>query len=68
MIIMDPTDKFNRLLSDSGMSLVEFSEFFNIPYKTLIKWKNGHRDCSSYLLDLMEYKLRNEGRITTDTE
>ena len=56
---------FNELFKESGMSLKEFCDFFEIPYKTAVKWKNGERKCSDYLLKLMEYKLKNENLLKT---
>lgn len=57
---------FITLFEQTGMSLVQFSKYFGIPYKTAIKWKNGERECSKYLLNLMEYQLVNEGYIQND--
>lgn len=52
-----------ELREAAGMSRVEFSEYFNIPYRTLQSWELSDRKCPEYVLQLMEYKLRNEGRI-----
>ena len=51
---------FKELKEASGMNIKQFSEYFNIPYKTVQKWNSGERSCSDYLLDLMHYKLKNE--------
>ena len=47
----------------SGMSRVEFAEYFGIPYRTVQKWELGERECTPYLLGLMRYKLEKEGII-----
>lgn len=51
---------FKELLDKSGMNLKAFSEFFNIPYRTLQGWKASERKCPEYLLELMQYKLEKE--------
>ena len=48
----------------SGMTQKAFSEFFGIPKRTIENWEGGKRECPEYLLDLIEYKLKNEGIIT----
>ena len=53
--------KFKELIESSGMNLKEFSEYFEIPYRTVQNWKLGKRECPEYLLKLMKYKLEKEG-------
>lgn len=55
-----------ELREQSGMSLTQFSAFFEIPYRTLQHWEHGTRKCPEYLLKLMEYKLKHEGVIRAD--
>ena len=55
--------ELKELRSRSGMSRSQFCEYFNIPYRTVQDWELGNRKCPEYLLKLMEYKLKNEGRI-----
>jgi DNA-binding transcriptional regulator YiaG len=50
----------NELRATSGMSRKQFAEFFGFPYRTLQNWELGLRECPDYLLDLIEYKLKNE--------
>lgn len=52
-----------ELREAAGMTRVEFSEYFDIPYRTLQSWELEERKCPLYVLLLMEYKLRHEGRI-----
>lgn len=53
----------NELRKAAGMTQTEFANYFGIPYRTVQKWDLGTRQCTDYLLRLMEYKLRNEGII-----
>ena len=50
------------------MKMTCFSLYFGIPYRTIQNWEEGRRQCPSYLLKLMEYKLRKEALIKEDTE
>lgn len=47
----------------SGMTQTAFADYFGIPYRTVQDWNAGKRQCPEYLLDLMAYKLKNEGII-----
>lgn len=47
----------------AGMTQKQFSEFFNIPMRTLQGWELGERKCPEYLLNLIEYKLKNESKL-----
>ena len=39
----------------------EFSEYLEIPYRTLQNWETGVRKCPDYLVKLIAYKLEKEG-------
>lgn len=52
-----------ELRIQSGMNIKQFSEYFGIPYRTIQNWEGGQRSCPEYLLDLIEYKLKNEKLI-----
>jgi DNA-binding transcriptional regulator YiaG len=47
----------------SGMTQTAFADYFGVPYRTVQDWNAGKRKCPEYLLDLMAYKLKNEGII-----
>lgn len=47
----------------TGMTQKQFSEYFGIPHRTIQNWEGQERECPKYLLDLIEYKLRNEKKI-----
>lgn len=51
---------FKDLRIASGMSRPQFADYFNIPYRTVQNWELGLRDCPSYILELMLYKLIKE--------
>lgn len=49
------------------MTRKKFADYFDIPYRTIEDWENGKRELrQKYLLDLMIYKLINEGLINKD--
>lgn len=54
---------FKELRKLSGMTQKAFSEYFGIPKRTVEDWERGASNCADYLLDLMRYKLENEGFI-----
>lgn len=47
----------------TGFTQKKFSEYFEIPQRTLEKWEAGRSEPTDYLVKLMEYKLRNEGLL-----
>jgi len=52
-----------ELREAAGMSRKEFAEYFGVSLRAVESWKGGQRKCPKYLLDLMHYKLKNEGMI-----
>lgn len=61
-------ETFKDLREASGMTRLQFSEYFGIPYRTIQDWELGNRRCLPYLMGLMEYKLKHEGMIRADME
>lgn len=51
-----------------GMTQQAFSEYFEIPKRTIENWEGGQRSCPPYLEKLIEYKLRNEHLLTKPAE
>lgn len=47
----------------SGLSQQKFADYFGIPKRTIENWEAGVNQCAEYLVELMEYKLKNEGMI-----
>lgn len=54
---------FKELRKHSGMKLNQFASYFEIPYGTVQHWEYGKRECPSYLLKLMQYKLEKENIV-----
>ena len=54
---------FKELRKQSGMTQKAYSEYFGIPRRTIEDWETEKRQCSRYLLDLMQYKLEKENII-----
>lgn len=54
---------FKELRQATGMNIKQYSEYFNIPYRTVQNWDNEIRKCPDYLQELMEYKLRKENIV-----
>ena len=52
----------------SGMTRVQFADYFDIPYRTIQDWELGNRKCNDYIIALLEYKLRNEGLMQDDAD
>ena len=55
---------FKELRQISGMTQKEFSEYFGMSKRAVESWEGGTRNCPEYLLELMEYKLTKEGKIS----
>lgn len=47
----------------TGMTQKAFAEYFGMSKRAIENWEYGKRECPSYLLELMAYKLRKEGII-----
>lgn len=60
------TIKELRILS--GMTQKAFSEYLNIPKRSIEDWENERRKAPEYLIELIEYKLRAEGIIPKKEE
>lgn len=54
------------LRMETGMSRTDFAKYFNIPYRTLENWERKDNKCPTYLYDLIEYKIINEGLCFKD--
>ena len=52
-----------ELRTASGMTQQQFSEYFNIPKRTIENWEGGKNKCPEYLLELIRYKLEKENLI-----
>ena len=68
MINETPQEKERRELlieirKGTGMTKKAFSQYFEIPYRTMQDWESGARHMPEYVLRLIEYKVRMEGLI-----
>jgi DNA-binding transcriptional regulator YiaG len=58
-----PMPTIQELREQSHMTRKQFCEYFSIPYRTLQDWELENRSCPSYVVDLIEYKLKKEGYL-----
>ena len=56
-------EKVKELRTVAKMTQQQFSDFTEVPLRTIQHWEAGDREVSKYLLHLIEYKLKNEGMI-----
>ncbi len=63
---MDNRDKLKMMRKETGMSQAKFCEYFGIPRRTLEEWERGTRKPADYLVRLIAYKLKVEGKIAKD--
>lgn len=58
------------VIAATGMTQKAFAEYLNIPQRTVESWtshsEKNARSCPQYVVDLIEYKLKNEGKIKPD--
>lgn len=52
-----------ELRTAAGMTQKDFSEYFGIPKRTIENWEGSKSEPPEYLVKLIEYKLRAEGKI-----
>lgn len=48
------------------MTQQAFAEYFEIPKRNIENWESGARKAPEYLVKLIEYKLKKEGKIAAD--
>ena len=63
---MDKAKKVRELRELTGMNRRQFSEFFEIPYRTVSEWERDGRHAPDYVLRLLEYYIRVE-KITKES-
>ena len=60
---------FKELRALTGMSQRKFASYFGISRRTIENWDSEINTCPTYTLNLMKYKLEQEGIIPRkDTE
>lgn len=55
--------KIKEMRTACGMTQAQFSEYFNIPKRSIENWESESRTAPAYLIELIEYKLINEKLI-----
>lgn len=56
-------DNIKDLRKATGLTQQGFADYFGISIRNIQDWEANAHSCKSYLIELMEYKLRNEGVI-----
>lgn len=62
-------NEISDLIKKSNMTKTEFANFLNIPIRTIDNWttsSKNKRTCAPYIIELIEYKLKKEGKIKED--
>lgn len=53
----DLREELIKLRESTNMNRKQFSEYFDIPYRTMQDWELGNRSMPEYLYRLMAYKI-----------
>ena len=53
-----------EIIEQSGMTIREFSEFYEIPYNTVRLWKNGERKAPKWAVKLLKEKIERDKKGT----
>lgn len=59
----DIAESIRALRKGTGLSQSDFAEQYNIPVATIRDWEQGRRKCPEYMIELLEYKIKNEKEI-----
>ena len=59
-------NKIKALRKSAQLTQKALSELLNIPKRTIENWEAGVNEPPAYLIELIEYFLRNENYIKTD--
>jgi DNA-binding transcriptional regulator YiaG len=63
--IENPGDEVLELRNRAGLSQSAFADFIGCSVRTVQAWEQGANPCLPYVRGLIEYKLKNEGKIKT---
>lgn len=55
-----------RIRELTGLSQSQFSDKYHIPLPTLRHWERGDRECPQYVLELLEFKVREDLKADSD--
>lgn len=56
-------DNIKDLRAATKMTQQAFGDYFGIPFRTIQDWEYNIRNCKSYIINLLDYKLRSDGVI-----
>lgn len=59
---MDYSELLKLARKQTGMSQVEFAKYFKLPRRTYQDWEYGKNPIPEYMIRLMLYKLKMEGK------
>ena len=59
-MLMGKREELIELKNKSGMNWKQFSEYYEIPDRTIQHWEHGNREMPDYVLRLMQYKMKME--------
>lgn len=62
---MGKREELIALKENSGMNWKQFSDYYEIPYRTVQDWQHGKREMPAYVLRLMQYKMKIENLSKT---
>lgn len=58
--LKDQIQKLKEIREMAGMNRTQFSEYIEIPRRTLEEWEGGRRKAPDYVIRLIYYKVRME--------
>ncbi len=53
-------ERFKQIREITGMNRKDFAEYLGIPYRTMSDWENNLRTMPSYVMALIDYRVRAE--------
>lgn len=55
--------KIKEIRALIGLSQVKFCEMYHIPLNTLTRWEQGKREPPGYLVELLEFKVKEDLKV-----
>ena len=56
-------NSIKEIRQKTEMTQQAFADYFGVSKRTVESWEGGTRNCPDYLLNLIQYKLENEGLL-----
>lgn len=57
-----------ELRKASGMTQQAFADYFGTPKRNVENWEYGKSVCAEYIINLMYYKLKNDGILENNAK